>query len=149
MSFLPRSNNDYYAGSHMSAWFLLAAGVFTVIPGCIHVFLPDGGAGVIAHSDLSAHRDVMVAMFTGMGALQIAHGLAEIIISLRYRALTPLMLSLVLLERGLMAFDGWVGTGARTGEHPPEHYVSLIVTALALWLLGLSLRRRRRSGLSR
>ncbi len=149
MSFLPRSNNDYYAGSHMSAWFLLAAGAFTLVLGGIHFFLPDGGAGLVAPIDLSTRRDMVVAMFASLGAIQIAHGLAEMLISLRYRALTPLMLSLVLLERGLMAFDVWLGKGARSGSHPPEHFASLVVVALSVWFLGLSLRRRRRSGLSR
>lgn len=54
MSLLPASTNDQYRGAAVSAWFLALAAVMTIIPGAIHYFLPDGGAGVIAGIDLGA-----------------------------------------------------------------------------------------------
>jgi hypothetical protein len=79
---------------------LAALGVLTIVPGCIHSFLPDGGAGTIAGLD-------------------------------------PLVLVLVLLERGLHAVHAWAGAARPGGHHPPEHYAVLVVLPLvtgALWL---------------
>ncbi len=142
MSMFPPSTNDTYYGSGLAAGFLVLTGVMTVAPGLIHFFLPDGGAGVIAHMDLSTRRETIFAMFAWMGAMQIPHGLVEIVVGLRYRSLTPLFLAMVLIERGLMSFDGWLGKASLTGHHPPEHYASVVSVLLTTVFLVLSLRRR-------
>ncbi len=139
MQLLPPSTNDQARSATISSWFLVLAGALTIAPGCIHYFLPDGGAGVIAHLDLSQSRDTIVAVFAWFGALQIPHGIAEMIVGLRYRTLTPLFLLLLLLERGLMAVDGWLLKGAGR-HHPPEHYASLVTIVLAAVFLALALR---------
>jgi hypothetical protein len=142
MSILPPSTNAQYTGARISAWYLVLVGVLSVIPGCIHYFLPDGGAGVIAHIDLTTRADTIIAIFAWFGALQIPYGIGEIVIGLRYRTLTPLFLALVILERGLMAMDGWFLKGA-DGHHPPQHYASVVTVVLALIFLALSLRDRK------
>lgn len=139
MPLLPPSTNRAYRGAPASAWFLTLAGVMSLVPGLIHYFLPDGGAGVIAGMDLSTRRQTIITMFAWFGALQIPYALAQITISLRYRPLVPFFLALIVLERGLMAFDGWFGKGAG-GHHPPEHYGSPVAAGLALVFLILSLR---------
>jgi hypothetical protein len=140
MRLLPPSTNAAYRGAPVAAWFLVLAGALTVVPGVIHYALPDGGAGVIAGMDLSTRRDTILAMFAWMGAIQIAHGLLQIVIGLRYRPLVPLALLLLIVERGLMAVDGWFLKGAQSGHHPPEHYASVAAVALAAIFLALSLR---------
>jgi len=52
-NFLPVATNEDYRGKRIAAWFLTFMSVTTIIPGCIHTFLPDGGTGVIAGLDLS------------------------------------------------------------------------------------------------
>lgn len=141
MSLLPPSTNASYSGHPAAAWWLVAAGVLTVIPGAIHYFLPDGGAGVIAHLDLTTRAVTIIALFAWMGAMQIPHGIAEIAIGLRYRPLVPLMLALAVVERALMAFDGWFGKASLTGHHPPEHYGSVAAVVVGGIFLMLSLRR--------
>lgn len=143
MSILPPSTNAQYTGARISAWYLVLVGVLSVIPGCIHYFLPDGGAGVIAHIDLTTRADTIITIFAWFGALQIPHGLSQIAVGLRYRTLTPLFLVLVIVERGLMALDGWFLKGAG-GHHPPQHYASVATVVLALIFLALSLRERKR-----
>jgi len=96
---------------------------------------------VIAHLDLGDRARVIIAVFAWFGALQIPHGIAEVIIGLRYRTLTPLFLALIIVERGLMLLDGWFLKGAG-GHHPPEHYASVGVVALTLVFLAFSLRRK-------
>lgn len=140
-AFLPPSTNDRYHGALASARFLTLVSVLTILPGAIHVFLPDGGAGTIAGIDLGAGRAVIVALFAWAGATQIAFGLATLVVSLRYRDLVPLMLALVVLERALHALNGWV-LKAGSGHHPPEHYAVLVALPLLLAALAGSMRPR-------
>lgn len=142
MRFLPPSSNDRYSGSLLAAWFLTVFSVLTVLPGCIHTFAPDGGAGTIAGIDLSQNGHVVVAVFAWAGATQIAFGLATLIVSLRYRELVPLMLGLAIVERSLHALNAWVLKGGGTGHHPPEHYAVLVGLPLLFAALVLSLRDR-------
>jgi len=145
MRLLPPSTNDAYSGSMLSAYFLTLFSVATIVPGCIHTFLPDGGAGSIAGLDLSQNGRVIIALFAWAGATQIAFGLATLVVSLRYRSLVPLMLGLAIVERTLHALDAWVLKGGGAGHRPPEHYAVLIGLPLLVAAFGLSLRDRVRA----
>lgn len=140
MRLFPPSTNSDYRGAQASAWFLMFAGVAEFVPGCIHYFLPDGGAGVIAGIDLSVRGETIISTFAWVGAVQIPFALLLFIIGLRYRALVPLGLLAVVIERGLMAWDGWFGKASLSGHHPPEHFASPVAAVLALGFLILSLR---------
>lgn len=140
---IPASTNDLYRGAPAAAWFLVLAGVLTIVPGAIHYFLPDGGAGVIAGMDLSQRGDTIIAVFAWMGAMQLVHGIAMVLVGLRYRPLVPLFLVLLFIERTLIAVDGWFLKGAVSGHHPPEHYASVIALPLIAAFLWLSVRPRK------
>lgn len=142
MSLLPVSTNADYRGAQASAWFLMLVGIMEFIPGCIHYFLPDGGAGVIAGLDLSVRGDTILSVFAWFGALQIPFAMMLFIIGLRYRTLVPLGLLAVIIARGLMAYDGWFGKASHSGHHPPEHYASPVAVGLCLVFLALSLSRK-------
>jgi hypothetical protein len=146
---LPASTNSEYHGSLLSAYFLTLLSVVTILPGCIHSFLPDGGAGVIAGLDLGQCGTVIIALFAWAGATQIVFGVTMLLVSTRYRSLVPLVLLLVVIERGLHAFNAWVRNGGVTGHRPPEHYAVLIGLPLVIAALGLSLRQRGDSDQSR
>lgn len=143
MTLFPASTNDQYRGSVLSAWYLTLVGVTELIPGLIHYFLPDGGAGVIAHIDLSTRRDTILAVFAWVGALQIPVALMILLVSVRYRSFVPLFLAMAIVERGLMAYDGWLGKASHGDHHPPEHYGSVVAVVLGLIFLALSLRDRK------
>lgn len=145
MSLFPASTNREYRGKVVSAWFLMLAGLLEFIPGCIHYFLPDGGAGVIAGLDLSQNRTTILAVFAWVGSVQIPMGLMLFLVGLRYRTFVPLGLLMLIVTRGLMSLDGWFMKGAAGGHHPPEHFASPIAVALALVFLALSLRARPRA----
>lgn len=147
MPLFPPSTNAAYRGAKASAWFLMLVAVMEFIPGCIHYFLPDGGAGVIGGLDLSTRRETIVAVFAWFGALQIAFAALLFIIGLRYRTLVPLGLLAVIIARSLMAYDAWFGKASQTGHHPPEHYGSPIAVMLGLVFLFLALRKSRRDTL--
>jgi hypothetical protein len=137
---LPPSTNLQYQGSRYSAWFLALYGVGWIVPGMIHSFLPDGGAGTIAGLDLSHDRRLILGLFAWAGATQIAHGIVTLIVALLYRSLVPLFLVVSLLERILLSWSAWVGEGKAGGHHPPEHYGSLILVPVILLFLLLALR---------
>lgn len=140
MALLPPSTNAAYSGSQLAAWFLMLAAVLEFVPGCIHYFLPDGGAGVIAGLDLTHNGQTIIAVFAWFGAVQIPMAILLFVIGLRYRTLVPLGLLILILSRSLMAIDGWFFKGAAGGHHPPEHYASPIAVALALVFLLLAVR---------
>jgi hypothetical protein len=139
---LPPSTNAHYRGSLLSAYFLTLLSVLTIVPGCIHSFLPDGGAGVIAGLDLGQCGGVIIALFAWAGATQIVFGMTMLLASIRYRTLVPLVLALVAVERGLHALNAWLPDDARTGHRPPEHYAVLVGLPLVLVALAFSLRER-------
>ncbi|MGZ5986774.1 MAG: hypothetical protein ACXWK7_17755 [Caulobacteraceae bacterium] len=143
MRFLPPSTNDQYLGARSAAWFLALAAVLTLVPGLIHSFLPDGGAGVIAGLDMGDRRELVRGLFAWEGATQLAFGIPMLLVALRYRPLTPLFLAMVIVERGLMSLQGWVLLPPSNGHHPPEHYASPVTAVLAAAFLALSLRPRK------
>lgn len=102
----PLSTNVGYQGSRYAAWFATLYGAGWLLPGLIHSFLPDGGAGVIAGLDLTNDRNAVVAMFAWAGATQLVHGLLIIAIGIKYRTLVPLALLLSLVERLLLGLSG-------------------------------------------
>ncbi len=139
MSLFPASTNKDYEGLTIAAWYLAFAGLLEVVPGCIHYFLPDGGAGVIAGLDLTHDRNTIIGMFAWMGSAQIPFGLAMIVVALRYRSFVPLFLLLGFTERGLMALSGWVLKPVPGPHYPPEHYGSPIAAVLLAVFFLLSL----------
>ncbi len=141
MDLLPPSTNADYRGSGASVVFLMMSSVLTILPGMIHYFLPDGGAGVIAHLDLTTRASTIIAIFAWYGAMQIPFGILIGIVAWRYRSLVPLVLLLLILQQALSAFAAWIFKGAITGHHPPEHFASVIFTVLGVVFLALSLRR--------
>ena len=138
----PASTNDQYRSAAASAWFLGLLALGSIVPGCIHYFLPDGGAEVIAGLDLGAERQLVIGVFAWMGATQIPYGLAQLAVAARYRSLVPLFLALALIERALAAIAGWMTKGAGATHHPPEHYAVVVLVPVIVVFLVLSLRRR-------
>lgn len=136
----PPSTNHQYHGSRYAAWFLTFYGIGWIVPGLIHSFLPDGGAGTIAGLDLSHNPALVVGLFAWAGATQIAHGIVTLVVALFYRSLVPLFLLVSLLERVLLSWSAWIGRGQTGGHHPPEHYASLIPVPFILFFLCLALR---------
>lgn len=140
--FLPPPSNDQYLGSPFAPVFLGLVALLTLAPGLIHSFLPDGGAQSIAGLDLGDRRDIVVGVFRWEGATQLALGLGMLAVALRYRPLTALFITLMMVERGLMAMQGWILAPPANGHHPPEHYASVVSILLGAVFLALALRRR-------
>ena len=139
---LPPSTNAQYAGSPGAPRILAVLAVLTILHACIHSFLPDGGAGVIAGLDMAACRQLVVALFHWAGATQLVFGIVMLLAATRYRSFVPPVLLLLLVERGLHALHFWGGGPPQSGHRPPEHYALLAALPLIAWALRLSLRDR-------
>ena len=139
---LPDSTNHAYDGSLVSAPGLTLLGLLTVVPGTIHAFLPDGGAGVIAGLDLTHNATTIIGVFAWVGATQIVWGLTMLAVSWRWRSLVPLLLALILIERLIIALNQWLLKPGAGPDRPPEAYATLVVIPAVAVLLMLALRRR-------
>jgi len=141
LAVLPPSTNERYAGPRAAAWFLTFMALITIVPGMIHTFLPDGGAGVIAGRDLSVRGETITRLFAWAGATQIGWGVTRMLISLRYRTMVPLALGLLFIERCIHTWSMWGPKGQADGHVTPEAYVTLILVPLLLGFFLYSLRR--------
>lgn len=141
-SLFPESTNAAYRGHPVSAWGLTLLAILTVVPGAIHAFLPDGGAGVIAGLDLTANAATIIGVFAWVGATQIVWGLTMLAVSLRYRSLVPLLLALILVERAIIALNQWVLKPGEGPDRPPEAYATLLLLPVVAVLLGMALKPR-------
>ncbi len=142
MPLLGPSTNADYSGAPLAGHFLGLLGALSLVPGLIHSFLPDGGAGVIAGLDLSSQRGTIVGVFAWAGATQIVWGATLLAVSVRYRSLVPMMLALAAAEQTLIALNLWVLKPAATGHHPPGAYGALVAVPLVLAALFFSLKER-------
>jgi len=139
---LPSSTNGDNQCRMIAAWFLTLGSIGTIVPGGIHAFLPDGGAGVIAGLDLTQNGHTIIGVFAWVGATQIVWGTLMLLVSLVYRSFVPLVLALVLVERSIIATNHWILKPSVTGHHPPEAYVTLVMLPVLLLMLILSLSKR-------
>lgn len=143
MALLPASTNHAYTGARIAPWGLSVFALLTIIPGCIHTFLPDGGANVIAGLglDLAAeHGRRTVGLFAWAGATQIVWGIMLLVISRRYHTLVPLAFMLLAFERVLHAYNMWGPKGG--ADHPPEAYATLVMIPILMLGAILALREK-------
>jgi hypothetical protein len=105
-----------------------------------HVLLPDGGAQSIATIPLDtfpqAAADAVVFLFALWGLSQGLVGLVYLVVLLRYRALIPLMLVLVVVEYAARLAIGQARPIETLGTAPGE-FLNYLMIPVALVLLAL------------
>ncbi len=138
---LPESINKEYKGYKIAVYVFVLYSVVSIVRSCIHIFSPDGGAGSVAHIDLSKGGENIIFVFALWGVSQLIVALIQLLVSFRYRSLLPLMYLLLFLEYcfrmvlGIMKpliFEAGAGT-------PPGGYLDKLMIPLALIMLVLSL----------
>ena len=125
-----------YLGTAVSFWFLVGMAVLTTARSLAQMFLPDGGASVIAGLDTSvAGGDNLIAIFGQWGLEQLLLSLVAWVVILRYRFLVPFALLLQLLD-----WAGRFGMGQLkpviVPDPPPGeigNYIIVPLVAIALW----------------
>lgn len=102
----PKLTPDY-TGPKPPFYFLVLIAIISTLRSLIHIFAPDGGAGTIAGINVEvAGGSDLIAMFAQWGLSQLLLALLYWLVIWRYRALTPAMLLVVVLEQALRIAAG-------------------------------------------
>lgn len=123
---------------------LVLLGLINLARGSIHTFLPDGGAGVIAGLDLSQSRETILFLFAGLGTGQIAAGLIDLAVALRWRAFAVPLLAVEVLRGALFTAVTQLWKPSPV-EVPGERFIMILTAVLALTLIWELARRLRRA----
>lgn len=137
----PRTIGNHYKGYRIVVYVFMLYSVVSMVRSLIHFFSPDGGAGSIAHIDLSQGGENIIFAFGLWGSSQLMLALVQLLVSLRYKSLLPFMYLLLFLEYCSRAVLGAMkplvfeaGAGL-----PPGSYLDKIMIPLALAMFILSL----------
>jgi hypothetical protein len=141
MVLVPQTTNAQYGGSPWAWRFLLALAALNLARGSIHLIVGDGGAGRIAGIDLSENREVIVFLFAVMGLHQLAFGVLDLVVALRYRSFVPLLLTVETVKQAIAVAVGWFYKPMPV--EAPGKYGAILLLLLLLPALLLSLRPRR------
>ena len=137
----PKDINNDYKGYRIAAYIFMIYSIISITRSCIHFFSPDGGAGSIAHIDLSQGGKNIIFAFGLWGSSQLILAFIQLLVSIKYKSLLPFMYILLFLEYCFRALLGIMKplvfkAGAGT---PPGGYLDKIMIPLALIMLTLSL----------
>lgn len=137
----PKNIDNDYKGYAIVVYVFIIYSVMSIVRSCIHLFAPDGGAGSIAHVDLSQGGKNIIFVFALWGSSQLILAFIQLLVSIRYKSLLPFMYILLFLEYCFRALLGIMKplafeTGAGT---PPGGYLDKVMIPLALIVFILSL----------
>jgi len=132
------------APSRITLGLLVVLGLINLVRGAIHVFLPDSGAGVIAHFDLAEGGRTIVFLLAMVGAGQIGAGLIDLLVVSRFRAFAVSLLAVELLRALIALYIAFVSKSVGTGYPGAKGIVgaAVVLTVAVLWEFG---RRGRRA----
>lgn len=137
MSLLPPREDDY-RGSRLALWFLWTQVALNAFRGGVHVFWADSGAGTIAGIDLSTNGAPVISLLASVGLDQLAWGVIELGVVLRYRRWIPTVLALLLAKQVGAAWLLWLWKPL--GVEAPGKLGALLGVPVVALALALSLR---------
>jgi hypothetical protein len=130
---------EKYTGPKIPFYFLVLIAMISTVRSLIHMFAPDGGAGMIAGINVRVEGGTnIIAMFGQWGASQLVLAFIYWLVILRYRSLTPFMLAVVVLEQLLRIGMGQIKPLV-VAVPPPGAIGSELVLPIALIALVWSL----------
>jgi hypothetical protein len=139
---LPESVQGY-RGPKGPWYFLIAITLISTARSLVHMLAPDGGAGSIAGIAIDGPGGSnLVAIFAQWGNSQLMLASVFWLVVLRYRALVPLMLLLIVLEQVLRLLMGQLKPIVAAGTPPGAIGSELLLPVAAVMLLW-SLKRER------
>ncbi len=126
------------APSRIALGLLTVLGLVNLARGAVHVFLPDSGAGVIAHFDLTQGGRTIVFLLAMIGAGQIASGLVELLVVARFRAFAAPLLAIELLRALLALYIAFISKSVGAGYPGAKGIVAaaVVLTLAVLWEFG-------------
>jgi hypothetical protein len=136
---LPPATQEYN-GSMIAFYFLVIVAAVGTGRSLMHIFAADGGANSIAGLAVDVEGGTnIIAIFAQWGASQLILAIFYWLAILRYRFLTPFMLSVVVLEQLLRMGAGQLKPVV-VASSPPGEIGNYILLPLGLIALFLSLR---------
>jgi hypothetical protein len=138
----PKQANQSYLGHKAAEYTFALIAMISLIRSLIHVFLPDGGAGVIAGLNLSQASENIVFAFGLWGVSQTILALIQLLVAFRYKSLIPLMYILLILEMLGRMLIGTIKPPVVLAI-PPGGLANWILLPLAILMLYLSVKKIR------
>jgi hypothetical protein len=116
--------------------FLIAIAAVSTARSLIHMFAPDGGAHSIAGIDIDVAGGAnLIALFAQWGASQLLLAILYWIVIVRYRFLTPLMLSIIVVEQLLRLGMGKLKPLQLAAPPPGAYYTGALLPIAAVMLI--------------
>ena len=144
-SLLPRHVDNDYRGYQAALWLFALLLLMRVTMSVNSIFngrlVASSADGIPLDTFTAAGAQTVVSLFAILGLSQLLICLIGILVLVRYRALVPLLFSLLLLEYGGRRLIFHYLPVPRTGT-PPGYTINLILLALMVVGLVLSLRNR-------
>jgi hypothetical protein len=130
--------------SRITVGVLVLLGLFNLVRGSLHVFLPDSGAGSIAGFDLAQGGQTIVFLLASTGVGQIGAGLIDLAVAWRFRAFASVLLAIEAAKAALVLVVAFV-TKPPPHEIPGRTGMMVTMAVLAAALLWELARRRKRA----
>lgn len=141
---LPPVADNKIRGMKITAWVFALIAIVSTVRSCLHLLLPDGGAGTIAGMDLSvAGAPGIIFSFALWGSAQLIYAFIQLVVAFRYRSLVPFMYLLLILETLLRMLVGHMKP-VTFSHAPPGAIGNYVILPLAAVMLLLSLRHQYR-----
>jgi hypothetical protein len=141
MSLFPEKHNDY-KGSRIVVVITLLLTIASTVRSLIHIFLPDGGAGVIAGLALDGPlASAVIFAFAWSGLYQLIFAMIQWLVLARYREFIPIILLLIFFEQvSLSVIPLFKPIAESVLTHtPPEAVANKILLPFVLIMFVLSL----------
>ena len=122
---------DARAPSRITLGLLTVLGLINLGRGAIHAFLPDSGAGVIAHFDLAQGGQTIVFLLAMIGAGQIGSGIVDLLVVARFRALAAPLLAIELLRALIGIYIAFVSKSVGAG-YPGAKGIAISAVVLSV-----------------
>jgi hypothetical protein len=136
---LPKQVDKRYLGHQAAYYVFILIATTSMIRSLIHVFLPDGGAGIIAGLDLSIGKENIIFAFGLWGVSQVIYAVIQLLVAFHYKSLIPFMYILLITETLGRMFVGIIKPPVLFST-PPGGYANWILLPLAIIMLYLSLK---------
>lgn len=142
MHIFPKQINNTYTGHPIALYTFYIIIFITIVRSLIHILVPDGGAQSIATIPLDTYSvesaNTVIFMFGLWGISQLLLGILFLIITIRYKALIPLMYLFIFTEYSLRLIFGFFKPITLTGVAPGGigNYVFIILSIL-LFILSM------------
>jgi len=141
---MPTKRNEY-DGYKIVIYITAFLALVSTARSLIHIFLPDGGAGVIAGIDLSGTLSgTVIFTFAWAGLYQLIFAFVQWTVLIRYREFLPILLLLMFMEQLALFLIPYFKPISKTVlvHTPPEAIGNKILLPLVFLLFLVSLIRR-------